>query len=141
MSSAHIRTAHGSSMAVGWAGRHTLVVGPSEQDGGSGLGYTGGELLLLAIGACFCNDLFREAAKRTIILTHVQVDICCTWGGEPVVARHPSISVRVAANASEAEIRDLIYHTDQVAEVPNTLRIGTSVTLTDIQAISVQDSE
>jgi len=28
-----------------------------------GLGFNGGELLLLAIGGCYCNDIFRDATK------------------------------------------------------------------------------
>jgi uncharacterized OsmC-like protein len=40
-----------------------------------GLGFNGGELLLLAIGGCYCNDIFREAAKRGMPIKSVHVDV------------------------------------------------------------------
>lgn len=44
---------------------------------------------------------------------------------------------RVVADATEAEIRALIEETDTVAEIQNTLRTATPVTLVEIEAISV----
>ncbi len=134
----HIRTVHDSSTAVGWAGHHTLTIDRSEQAGGMGLGYNGGQLLFLAIGGCYCNDIFREADNRGIKVRSVQVDVEGDWGGDPVRAQDVIFSVRVEAEASESEIRDLITHTDQVAEIPNSLRLGTPVTLTKIEVISAQ---
>ncbi len=103
-----------------------------------GLGYNGGQLLFLAIGGCYCNDIFREADNRGIKVRSVQVDVEGDWGGDPVRAQDVIFSVRVEAEASESEIRDLITHTDQVAEIPNSLRLGTPVTLTKIEVISAQ---
>ncbi|MCZ7543492.1 MAG: OsmC family protein [Anaerolineae bacterium] len=103
-----------------------------------GLGYNGGELLLLAIGACYCNDIFREAAKLDIAVKSVHIDVEGDWGGEPVRAQNVSFAVRVEADGDEAQIRALIEHTDRVAEIHNSLRHGTSVTLTGIQAIPVR---
>jgi hypothetical protein len=37
--------------------------------------------------------------------------------------------VRVEADADEAAVRELIAHTDSVAEIQNTLRLGTPVRL------------
>lgn len=133
--SAHIRTVSGASMAVGWAGHHTLTIDRSEQAGGTGLGYSGGELLLLAIGACYCNDLFREAAQRAIVVQSVHVDVRCEWNGEPLRAQDVTVAVVVVAEASEADILALIHHTNQIAEVPNSLRLGTAVTLADARAV------
>ncbi|HEV2235642.1 MAG TPA: OsmC family protein, partial [Ktedonobacterales bacterium] len=104
--------------------------------GGMGLGFSGGELLLLAIGGCYCNDIFREAARLGIAVTGVQVEVRADWGGDPVRAQNVAYSARVEAQASEAAIRELIAHTDRVAEIPNSLRLGTPVALTDAQAIS-----
>jgi hypothetical protein len=44
---------------------------------------------------------------------------------------------KVTAQASEEEIRDLMRHTDQVAEIQNTLRVETSVALSSIRAVTV----
>jgi hypothetical protein len=45
-----------------------------------GLGFNGGELLLLAIGGSYCNDIFREAAKRGMVIKSVQ--LMCRLTGE-----------------------------------------------------------
>ena len=133
----HVRTLHEAPAAVGWAGHRALTIDRPEAAGGMGLGYSGGELLLLAIGACYCNDLFREAAKRTITVRSVHVDVACDWGGEPVVAENVTLAARVEAEASEEAIRDLMAHADRVAEIPNSLRLGAPVTLIGMEAVPV----
>jgi organic hydroperoxide reductase OsmC/OhrA len=103
-----------------------------------GLGFNGGELLLLAIGGCYCNDLFREAAKLGMVIKSVQVDVQADWGGDPARAQHVTYSTRIEAEATETEILALIEHTDRVAEIPNSLRLGTPVMLAEVQAISIE---
>ncbi|HEX9132003.1 MAG TPA: OsmC family protein [Ktedonobacteraceae bacterium] len=133
----HIRTVQNACVAVGWAGHRTLTIDRETQAGGMGLGFNGGELLLLAIGGCYCNDLFREAARRGIVIQSVQVVVAAEWGGEPVRAQHVALAPRVEAEANEAAILDLITSTDRMAEIPNSLRLGTPVRLRDPQAIPV----
>ena len=133
----HVRTVHGASVAVGWAGHRTVTIDRPEEAGGMGLGYNGGELLCLALGACFTNDIYREAAKRGIVVRSVSVDVSADWGGDPMRAQDITFTTSVEAEASEAEIQELIAHTDRVAEIHNSLRTGTSVTLTDARAIPV----
>src|SRR5262249_34857201 len=125
----HVRTVEGMSTAVGWAGERTLTIDRPQAAGGHGLGFNGGELLLLAIGGCVSNDLYREAAKRSIRITAVNVAVTCDWGGEPVRAQNVSYSVTVEADASRADILALIEHTDAIAEIPSSLRHGADVTL------------
>jgi len=134
----HVRTVHQAPTAVGWAGYRTLTIDRPEQAGGMGLGYSGGELLFLAIGACYCNDIFREAAKRGMVVKSVAVDVEGDWGGDPVRAQNVAFSVKVEAEAGEAEIRDLIAHTDRVAEIHNSLRLGTPVKLAGVQAVALR---
>jgi organic hydroperoxide reductase OsmC/OhrA len=131
-----VRTVQDACVAVGWTGHRTLTIDRPEQAGGTGLGFNGGELLLLAIGGCYCNDIFREAAKRGIAIKSVQVDVEADWGGEPVRAQHVTLAPRIEAQASEAEILDLIAYADRIAEIPNSLRMGTPVTLRDVQAVT-----
>ena len=133
-----IRTVQDASVAVGWSEHRTLTVDRETQAGGMGLGFNGGELLLLAIGGCYCNDIFREAAKRGVVIKSVQVDVQADWGGNPVSAQHVTYSTRIEAKASEADILALIEQTDRVAEIPNSLRLGTPVILAEAQAISVE---
>lgn len=44
-------------------------------------------------------------------------------------AQNVSFTVEVEADATEAEISELIRRTDRVAEIPNSLRLGTDVKL------------
>ncbi|MHB1074106.1 MAG: hypothetical protein ACYC3Q_15040 [Gemmatimonadaceae bacterium] len=52
---------------------------------GRGLETTGGEFLCLALATCFCNDVYREAARRAIVVERVDVQAAATFGkpGEP----------------------------------------------------------
>lgn len=103
----------------------------------SGLGSSanGGELLCLAMATCYCNDIYREAAKRGIEVTGVEVHASAEFGSEGAPARRLACRVTVRAKASEASIRELIEHTDRVAEVQNTLRLGLPVTLESFSAV------
>ena len=105
-----------------------------------GLGFNGGELMLLAIGGCYSNDIFREAAKRGIEVQHVDIRVTADWAGDPVRAQNVAFSVVVEARASEQDILDLIHHTDDVAEIPNSLRFGTEIKLNGARAISASES-
>jgi uncharacterized OsmC-like protein len=51
----HIRTVQNTCVAVGWAGHRTLTIDRETQAGGVGLGFNGGELLLLAIGGAIAT--------------------------------------------------------------------------------------
>jgi OsmC-like protein len=104
---------------------------------GMGLGFNGGERLLLAIGGWYSNDLFREAAKLGMGIKSVQVEVQADWGGDPVRAQHVTSSPRIEAEESRAAIRALIEQTDHVAEIANSLRLGTPVVLAEAQALSV----
>ncbi|HTS36508.1 MAG TPA: OsmC family protein [Candidatus Solibacter sp.] len=133
-----IRTVEGNSLAVGSSGPRTVTIDRSKEAGGLGLGFNGGELLLLAIGGCYSNDIFREAAKRGLKVQNVQVEVSADWGGDPVRAQNVAFAVAIEAEAREEEILELIRHTDQVAEIPNSLRLGTEVRLSAAKAISTK---
>ena len=105
---------------------------------GYGSSANGGELLFLALATCYCNDLYREAARRNITVKRVQVEVTGDFQPEPgSMAENVMYHVSVEAEATEKEILDLIHHTDTVAEIQNTLRGGTSVRLEQITSISV----
>ena len=124
------------SVTLTTAGKsHSLAVPPRST--GSGSSANGGELLCLALATCFCNDIYREASKRSIEVIGVEVQADAEFGGEGQPARRLSYSVSVRAKASEAAIRDLITHTDKVAEVHNTLRLGIPVILASCKAEAI----
>jgi organic hydroperoxide reductase OsmC/OhrA len=103
---------------------HALDIPPRAS--GLGSAANGGELLCLAMATCYCNDIYREAAKRGIEVLGVEVH----------AAKRLSYRVTVRAKAPEASIRELITQTDSVAEVQNTLRLGLPVTLESFSAVS-----
>jgi organic hydroperoxide reductase OsmC/OhrA len=113
---------------------HSLAIPP--RGTGFGSSANGGELLFLALATCYCNDIYREAAKRGIKVTSVEVTVEGDFAGEGEPARNVAYSAKVSAHAKERDIQDLMRHTDTVAEIQNTLRIATSVALTNIEAIS-----
>ena len=49
----------------------------------------------------------------------------------------PGSRARVTAHAREEAIRNLMEHTDQVAEIQNTLRIETPVRLSQLEIVTV----
>ena len=133
----HVRSAHEGSFSVGWSGQHSLVIDRGPDDGGQGMGFNGGQLLLLALGSCYANDVFREADKRGMTVIGVRVVVQCEWGGEPARAQNIRYSTRVEADATDDEIIELIRHVDEIAEVHNTLRAGGAIELVDAEAVSL----
>ncbi len=103
---------------------------------GLGSGVNGGELLFLALATCYCNDVYREAAKRGLKVERVEVEVEGDFGAEGEGARNVSYRAKVAGPGSEAELRELLLHTDKVAEIQNTLRAGTPVVLASVQVES-----
>jgi uncharacterized OsmC-like protein len=96
---------------------------------GKGSSVNGGELLFLALATCFCNDIYREAAKRGLDITSVEVNVSGEFGGEGEPGYNIQYEAKVDSSATAEEIRNLIVYVDKVAEVHNTLRLGTPVSL------------
>ena len=104
---------------------HTLAIPP--KPGGFGSSASGGEILALALATCYCNDLYREAAARGIEVQAVEVEVEAQFGGVGEPARQIRYRAKVLADAPEEAVRQLVEHTDRVAEVHNTLRSGIAV--------------
>lgn len=97
---------------------------------GSGSAVNGGEMLFLAIGTCFCNDIYREAVRRNMRITAIDIVVTGNFGGEGVSARDIEYSVNITApDHTSDELSDLIRYVDEIAEVHNTIRKGTPVLL------------
>jgi len=107
--------------------KQSIAIAPKSAGRGSSI--NGGELLLAALATCFCNDLYREAAKRGIAVQDVKVEVTGTFGNPGEPARDISYRVQVHADAPKATIDDLIRATDAVTEIQNTLRAGCAVRL------------
>jgi uncharacterized OsmC-like protein len=59
---------------------HSISIAPKPV--GQGSNTNGGELLLLALATCYCNDLYREAAKQGIPINQIEVEVSGEFGAE-----------------------------------------------------------
>ena len=114
---------------------HSITIPPKQT--GLGSSANGGELLFLALATCYCNDIYREAAKRGIAVASVEVEVEGEFGAEGAPARNVTYRAKVAARASAEAIQELMRDTDQVAEVQNTLRAHTPVRLSRVEAMTL----
>jgi uncharacterized OsmC-like protein len=108
-------------------GRASPLPVPGRAGGGSSV--NGGELLCLALATCYCNDVYREAARRGLAIGGVAVEVEAEFGGPGEPARQIRYTAHVESDATAAELEALLRHTDTVAEVHNTVRVGTPVEL------------
>lgn len=117
---------HAVEIRTGDAARALAV---PARDGGRGSGVNGGEFLMLALATCYCNDLFREAARLGIALDAVEVTATAEFAGVGLAASDIRYQARVTSDAPAAAIAALLRETDAVAEVHNTVRAGVPVRL------------
>ena len=96
---------------------------------GGGSATNGGELLCLALATCYCNDLYREAARRGVTLAGVHVEVEAEFGGPGEPARRITYHAHVDTDLPQEAIDALLRATDAVAEVHNTLRAGIPIEL------------
>jgi uncharacterized OsmC-like protein len=114
-------------VVVSTDGRASALAIPGRPGGGSAV--NGGELLCLALATCYCNDVYREAARRGIAVRGVEVEVQAEFGGRGEPARRITYIARVESDAPAAVVEALLRETDAVAEVHNTLRGGIAVEL------------
>jgi len=114
----------------------TVSTGDTEQSlavppkpSGQGSGVNGGEFLMLALATCYCNDLYREAARLGISLESVEVNASAEFPGIGLAATNIAYHAKVSSRAAPAEIAELLRVTDAVAEIHNTVRSGVPVRL------------
>ena len=114
---------------------HSLSIAPKPE--GLGSSASGGELLFLALATCYCNDLHREARKRSIELHFVSVEVAGEFGAEGKGAKNITYTSSIEGSASQEDLLALMRHTDTVAEIQNTLRSSVPVTLAQVDAKTV----
>ncbi|WP_144184673.1 OsmC family protein [Elioraea rosea] len=119
----------GTGAAMGWAGSHTLVVDrPQDRAGGTGLGFNGGELLALALGGCFCNDLRYAAEALGVALGRIGVSVTLELSGSPLIVTSARMSVTCETldGSSPGRVFD---HATANCTVANSLRQGIAVSI------------
>lgn len=127
--SATVISSHGSHQVTVRTGttEHPLSIAPKGTSGGSAT--NGGEFLMLALATCYCNDLYREAARLGLQLEEVQVQASADFEGIGLAASNVRYRATIKSPASPQAIAQLLHETDAVAEVHNTLRQGVPVQL------------
>lgn len=75
--------------------RHEIAIAPKPTGFGSSV--NGGELLFLALATCYCNDIYREAAKRGIVVEQVEVTVEGDFPAEGAAATNVTYHAKVAA--------------------------------------------
>ena len=124
----HLRSIPDTQAALGWAEGHTIVVDrPDGKAGGMGLGFNGGQLLGLAIGGCFCNDLQYVAHEMGVSLTTIKVDVTVGLEGSPLLATHAKMRVAVEAADKSTDVDSIIRRTREISTVSNSLKHGVAV--------------
>jgi uncharacterized OsmC-like protein len=121
---------------VGWSNGRAVTIDRAASAGGLGIGFNDGELILLAVGGCYCNDLFREARRLNIDVKSAHFEVECDWGGDPVRATSLAFTVKIEGPAPREKLAELIHHVDRIAEIPNSLRLGTNVSLKNYEIIA-----
>lgn len=94
---------------------------------GFGSSVNGGELLMLALATCYCNDLYREAARLQINIDSVEVEASADFEGIGLAATNIRYRAKVVSSSSGEDVEKLLRETDAVAEIHNTLRAGVAV--------------
>lgn len=125
--SAHIRNGpneHAVHVRTAGKTRRLEVAARAEAPGSS---VNGGELLMAALATCYCNDLYREAARLGIALQGCEVVAVARFDGVGLGAESVTYRARVDSNAPAEQIERLLAETDRLAEVHNTLRAGCPV--------------
>jgi organic hydroperoxide reductase OsmC/OhrA len=88
------RSLEGTHAAVGWAGQHALIADrPEGRARGMGLGFNGGQLLALALGGCFCNDVQYSADEMGLTVSKLEVKVTIELEGDPLVAKRAEMTV------------------------------------------------
>ena len=95
--------------------------------GGGGLGFNGGQLVYLAIAACWSNDLYREAATTGIELEGVEITVDGDFPARGSGSTPISLDVVVRSTAPEDRVQQLIAEVERVAEIPRAIREGPEI--------------
>lgn len=96
---------------------------------GRGSAVNGGEFLMLALATCYCNDLYREAARLGIPIEGAHVEATAEFPAVGLAATSIRYHAVVTSSADAAAIAQLLRETDAVAEIHNTIRAGVPVEL------------
>lgn len=117
----------GTRASVGRADTHSAIADrPEGKFGGMGLGFNGGELLALAIGGCFCNDMQAIAEETGLSIADLRVSVSIDFEGQPSRASDARMIVECTLE-NGADPSDLIERAKSATTIANSLRAGIPV--------------
>ncbi len=120
----------GTAASVGRSSGHSVIADrPHGIAGGLGLGFNGGELLALAIGGCFCNDIQAIAREMGHTVDDLKITVTVDFGGTPSRAIGARMDVDCAL-ADGADSAALIAEARARTTIANSLRAGVPVAIT-----------
>lgn len=132
ISTVEIRNVAGTQAALGWADNHTLIIDRATgRAGGMGLGFNGAQLLGLATGGCFANDLRYMAAEMGVQIREIAISVDIVLEGDPVVATRAEMRVGVSMT-DDSDPTLLIERTKSLSMAMNSLARGLSVKVTSL---------
>ena len=120
----------GTRAAEGRAGNHSVIADrPEGKAGGMALGFNGGELLALAIGGCFCNDLQVLADDAGVTIADLRITVTLDFDGTPsrTVGARMAVDCKLADGSDPAE---LIERAKKLTNIGNSVRNGIPLEIT-----------
>jgi len=88
---------------------------------------------MLALATCYCNDVYREAAKMGIEVSHVDVECSAEFPAEGEPAKEITYSARITAHTSGDRIQELAAEVDRRAEIRNSVRSAIPIVLSHVE--------
>src|SRR4051794_1899810 len=114
-------SAHATTVRTGGVSQSLAV--PAKATG-LGSAINGVAFLMLPLATCYCNDLYREAARLRIPIEGAEVEATAEFPGVGLAATNIRYRAVVKSSANAEAIAQLLRETDAVAEVHNTVRGG-----------------
>ena len=124
-----LRTVGNGPTALGSAGPFTVLADRPVAGGGGGLGFNGGQLFYLSVAACISNDLYREAETLGIVIKNVEMAVDGDFPGRGQPSTPITVDLVVEADAPLARLAALVDVVEGVAEIPNSFRGTTRMTI------------
>lgn len=119
----------GTAACVGRSGHHTVIADrPDGAAKGMGLGFNGGELLALAIGGCFCNDMQAISQEIGVAIVDLRVSVSVDFAGAPSRATGAAMTVECVLEDG-TDPSDLIRRAKALTTIGNSLREGFPVAI------------
>lgn len=114
----------GTAACVGRSGGHAVIADrPEGTAKGMGLGFNGGELLALAIGGCFCNDMQAISGEMGLAIVDLRVTVSVDFAGAPSRATGAEMIVECVLE-EEADPAELIGRAKALTTIGNSVREG-----------------